>query len=64
MVDRWPRGFAEHRQAQATRGLRMTPAERLHWLEETTATMRRWLGRARAGGEAGRPPEGEPKPGR
>lgn len=28
-------------------GLRMTPAERLRWLEETMETLRRWQGRAR-----------------
>jgi hypothetical protein len=29
-------------------GLRMSPAERLRWLEETMETLRRWRGRARA----------------
>jgi len=35
----------------------MRPAERLRWLKETGATLRRWQGRARwvAGGGAGRP---------
>jgi hypothetical protein len=28
-------------------GLRLTPAERLRWLEETMETLRRWQGRAR-----------------
>jgi hypothetical protein len=42
----WPRGWDEQRRAQATLGLRLTPAERLRWLEETMATMRRWVGRA------------------
>lgn len=45
--DRWPRGWDEHRRAQAALGLRLTPAERLRWLEETMATLRRWVGRAR-----------------
>jgi hypothetical protein len=45
----WPRGWAEHRSAQARAlGARLTPAERLRWLEETMATMRRWVGRAAA----------------
>jgi len=63
MSEAWPRGFAEHRQAQAGMGLSMTPAERLRWLEETMATLRRWQGRARgtpAGGAAqGELPETE-----
>ncbi len=49
MSAEWPRGFAEHRSAQAGLGLAMTPAERLRWLEETMATLRRWQGRASAG---------------
>jgi len=45
----WPRGWTEHRSAQARAlGERLTPAERLRWLEETMATMRRWVGRAAA----------------
>jgi len=43
----FPRGFDGHRRAQAGIGLAMTPAERLRWLEETMAAMRRWVGRAR-----------------
>ena len=43
---RFPRGFDEHRRAQARAGLRLTPAERLRWLEETMETLRRWQGRA------------------
>jgi len=54
MSEEWPRGFAEHRRAQAGLGLAMTPAERLRWLEETMATLRRWQGRARRPGP--RPP--------
>ena len=38
---------AGHRRRQARAGLSMTPAERLRWLEETVACMRRILGRAR-----------------
>ncbi len=40
------RGFEEHKRAQATMGLRLTPAERLRWLEESKATLARWCGRA------------------
>jgi hypothetical protein len=47
--DDWPRGWDEHRRQQAVQGLRLTPAERLRWLEETMATLRRWVGRARQG---------------
>lgn len=43
----FPAGFDGHRRAQAGLGLRLTPAERLRWLEETMATLRRWQGRAR-----------------
>jgi hypothetical protein len=39
--------FDAHRRRQAALGLELTPAERLRWLEQTMATMRRWLGRAR-----------------
>lgn len=44
----FPRGFDGHRRAQAGLGLRLTPAERLRWLEETMAAFRRWCGRARS----------------
>lgn len=51
----WPKGWEGHREAQVLRGLALTPAERLRWLEETMATMRRWVGRARqADGAAAR----------
>lgn len=43
----FPPGFDGHRRAQAGSGLRLTPAERLRWLEETMAVLRRWRGRAR-----------------
>lgn len=42
---RW--SWEAHRREQARAGLRLTPAERLRWLEETMAGMRRWLGNAR-----------------
>lgn len=37
---------AEHRRRQTRRGLEMTPAERLEWLEETLAELREIQGRA------------------
>jgi hypothetical protein len=43
----FPRGFDGHRRAQARMGLRLTPAERLRWLDEAMDTLRRWQGRAR-----------------
>lgn len=43
----FPRGWDGHRRAQAGIGLRMSPAERLRWLQETLETLRRWQGRAR-----------------
>ncbi len=46
---------AGHMRRQALVGLSMTPAERLRWLEETVAYMRRILGRARSGRPAGAP---------
>ncbi len=51
----FPRGFEEHRRATAGLGLRLTPAERLRWLEETMSTLRRWHGRARTVGASPRP---------
>ncbi len=45
----FPRGFDAHRRAQIRRGLLLTPAQRLRWLEETMSTLRRWTGRAREG---------------
>ncbi len=55
----WPRGWDEHRRAQAP-GARLTPAERLRWLEETMATMRRWVGRAAAPNRNPSPPPNRP----
>ncbi len=40
--------FAGTRRHHLELGLRMTPAERLQWLEETVAEMRRLQGLARA----------------
>jgi hypothetical protein len=40
-------GFNSHRREQAGMGLRLTPAQRLRWLEETMETLRRWQGLAR-----------------
>jgi hypothetical protein len=42
-------GWEAHRVAQLRAALRMTPAERLAWLERTNAQMRELLGRARHG---------------
>jgi hypothetical protein len=41
-------GYQAHRRDQARMGLRLTPAERLRWLEETMETLRRWRGRAQS----------------
>ena len=42
------RGYEEHRRRQARVGLRLTPRERLEWLERTLEEMRHLLGLARA----------------
>jgi len=47
--DGFDRGWEGHARRQATIGLALSPAERLRWLEQTMATMRRWLGRAQQG---------------
>lgn len=38
--------YEEHQRRQARRGLEMTPAERLRWLEETMAELREIQGLA------------------
>lgn len=38
--------YEEHRRRQTRRGLEMTPAERLRWLEEAMAELRAIQGRA------------------
>jgi hypothetical protein len=43
------RGFEGHSRRQARLGLKLTPAERLRWLEQTMEEMRRLVGRARQG---------------
>lgn len=45
--DAWD--FAGARRQHLRRGLRLTPAERLRWLEETVDEMRRLQGLARLG---------------
>ena len=40
-------GFDGHRRRQATAGRALTHAQRLQWLDDTVAEMRRFLGRAR-----------------
>ncbi len=55
--DGFDRGYDGPRRRQATRGLELTPAERLRWLEETMETLRLWQGRAQNA------PPLEPRPG-
>jgi hypothetical protein len=43
------RGFEGHSRRQARLGLKLTPAERLRWLEQTMEELRWLLGRARQG---------------
>jgi hypothetical protein len=43
------RSWEEHAHRQVREGLKLTPAERLRWLETTMESMRRWVGRARTG---------------
>ena len=50
----FPRGYDGHRREQIRMGLRLTPAQRLRWLEETMDSLRRWRGLARPT----RPPSG------
>lgn len=42
-------GYEGHARRQACVGLRLTPAERLRWLERTMDELRRVVGRARQG---------------
>lgn len=46
--------FAGTRRHHIRSGLRLTPAERLKWLEETVDEMRRLQGRARLGRVVGK----------
>lgn len=50
------RGFGRHALRQARMGLRLTPAERLRWLERTMDELRRLLGRAKQGRPIGTSP--------
>ncbi len=43
------RSWDLHWKRQVSNGLRLTPAERLRWLETTMDQMRRWVGRAKQG---------------
>ena len=43
------RGFEGHSRRQARLGIKLTPAERLRWLEQTMEELRGLLGRARQG---------------
>lgn len=51
------RGYEGHRRRQARLGLRLSPAERLRWLEETLQELRGLLGRARRGQPVARRPD-------
>lgn len=44
-----PWTFEANRSLQLRQGLRLTPAERLRWLEETVEELLPWVGRARQG---------------
>jgi hypothetical protein len=50
------RGFGGHSLRQARMGLRLTPAERLRWLELTMEELRRLVGRAKLGRPIGDSP--------
>jgi hypothetical protein len=47
--ERQREAWRRQRREQARVGLRLTPAQRLRWLEETMAALRRWCGRGRSG---------------
>jgi hypothetical protein len=51
--DGFDQGWDAPRRRQARLGLKLTPAERLRWLEESLATIRRWHKKAKG------PPAGE-----
>lgn len=51
--DDFDHGWDGHARRQSVMGLELTPAQRLRWLEETMATLRRWQGRARDGRPTG-----------
>jgi hypothetical protein len=48
-----PWTFEANRELQIRMGLRMTPAERLRWLEETVEELLPWVGRAAMGRPVG-----------
>ena len=48
-AEAFDRGFEGHSHRQARLGLKLTPAERLRWLEQTMEELRGLLGRARQG---------------
>jgi hypothetical protein len=48
-----PWTFEANRSLQIRMGLKMTPAERLRWLEETVEELRPWVGRALLGRPVG-----------
>lgn len=44
-----PWTFAANRSLMIRKGLELTPAQRLRWLEETVEELLPWVGRARLG---------------
>lgn len=50
-------GFDGNRRRQAIAGRALTHAQRLQWLEDTVAEMRRLLGRARGAARVGDQPD-------
>jgi hypothetical protein len=52
------RGFAEAKRRQIRLGLKLTPAERLRWLEDALRTFSRWKGKARTAARKESKPDG------
>jgi hypothetical protein len=48
-----PWSFEANRDLQLRMGLKLTPAERLRWLEETVEELLPWVGRAQQGKPVG-----------
>jgi hypothetical protein len=51
-----PWTFEANRELQLRMGLKLTPAERLRWLEETVEELLPWVGRAEQGQPIGSEP--------
>ena len=58
-----PWTFEANRSLQIRKGLELTPAERLRWLEETVEELLPWVGRARLGKPVSEIPPGKPTSG-